>query len=403
MRISDSILDMDMANYSEVLDPSCTNLEFETMQVLYNGNDSCSAEPFNMNSTDSAVGGICAICEDRATGKHYGASSCDGCKGFFRRSIRKNHVYSCRFSRQCIVDKDKRNQCRYCRLKKCFCAGMKKEAVQNERDRISTRRSASDGNTPPSINTLCQAEVLSRQIPLSGLNVGTTDISVKKIAGISDICESMKQQLLILVEWAKYIPAFCELRLDDQVALLRAHAGEHLLLGAAKRSMAYKDIILLDAKGLSNPMKIKNMRFQVQISLEDYINDHQYDSRGRFGELLLLLPMVQSITWQMIEQIQFVKLFGMVKIDSLLQEMLLGGTFNDATNLHPIHPHLAQDPVTGQTLLVSSVTAPVHMEQIATPETPLPSPPQGSGQEYKISPNQVTVISQQSLPKQKML
>lgn len=30
-----------------------------------------------------------------------------------------------------------------------------------------------------------------------------------------------------------------------EVALLRAHAGEHLLLGAAKRSMAYKDILLL--------------------------------------------------------------------------------------------------------------------------------------------------------------
>lgn len=30
-----------------------------------------------------------------------------------------------------------------------------------------------------------------------------------------------------------------------QVALLRAHAGEHLLLGATKRSMLYKDILLL--------------------------------------------------------------------------------------------------------------------------------------------------------------
>lgn len=27
----------------------------------------------------------------------------------------------------------------------------------------------------------------------------------------------MKQQLLVLVEWAKYIPAFCDLPLDDQV------------------------------------------------------------------------------------------------------------------------------------------------------------------------------------------
>lgn len=38
MRISDPILNMDMANYSEVLDPSYANLEFETIQVLYNGN-----------------------------------------------------------------------------------------------------------------------------------------------------------------------------------------------------------------------------------------------------------------------------------------------------------------------------------------------------------------------------
>lgn len=67
------------------------------------------------------------------------------------------------------------------------------------------------------------------------------------------------------------------------------------------------------------------MRYQVQMSLEDYINDRQYDSRGRFGELLLLLPTLQSITWQMIEQLQFIKLFGLSKIDNLLQEMLLGG------------------------------------------------------------------------------
>lgn len=72
-------------------------------------------------------------------------------------------------------------------------------------------------------------------------------------------------------------------------------------------------------------MKIKSFRHQVHVNMEDYINDRQYDSRGRFGELLLLLPPLQSITWQMIEQIQFAKLFGVTKIDNLLQEMLLGG------------------------------------------------------------------------------
>lgn len=71
--------------------------------------------------------------------------------------------------------------------------------------------------------------------------------------------------------------------------------------------------------------KLSHSCAQVQMSLEDYINDRQYDSRGRFGELLLLLPTLQSITWQMIEQLQFIKLCGLAKIDNLLQEMLLGG------------------------------------------------------------------------------
>lgn len=47
--------------------------------------------------------------------------------------------------------------------------------------------------------------------------------------------------------------------------------------------------------------------------------------RGRFGEILLLLPVLQSITWQMIQQIELAKMFGVAHIDSLLQEMLLGG------------------------------------------------------------------------------
>lgn len=84
-------------------------------------------------------------------------------------------------------------------------------------------------------------------------------------------------------------------------------------------------LLFPDAKGLSEPNRIKALRYQIQINLEDYISDRQYDSRGRFGELLLTLPALQSITWQMIEQIQFAKLFGVAHIDSLLQEMLLGG------------------------------------------------------------------------------
>lgn len=50
--------------------------------------------------------------------------------------------------------------------------------------------------------------------------VNDYDLSNKQLASINDVCDSMKQQLLILVEWAKYIPAFTELQLDDQVRII---------------------------------------------------------------------------------------------------------------------------------------------------------------------------------------
>ena len=46
------------------------------------------------------------------------------------------------------------------------------------------------------------------------------EISNKQLATIADIGESMRTQLMILVNWAKYIPAFSDLSLDDQVLLI---------------------------------------------------------------------------------------------------------------------------------------------------------------------------------------
>ena len=82
---------------------------------------------------------------------------------------------------------------------------------------------------------------------------------------------------------------------------------------------------VVDAKGLTDAQKIKALRFEVQTMLEDYIAKDQYESRGKFGELLLMLPTMQSIAKEMIDQVQFHRLFGVVKVDNLLQEMILGG------------------------------------------------------------------------------
>jgi len=60
-------------------------------------------------------------------GKHYGVYSCEGCKGFFKRTVRKDLSYTCRDNKDCLVDKRQRNRCQYCRYQKCLAMGMKRE------------------------------------------------------------------------------------------------------------------------------------------------------------------------------------------------------------------------------------------------------------------------------------
>lgn len=40
----------------------------------------------------------CAVCNDYASGYHYGVWSCEGCKAFFKRSIQGNSVLSKNYS-----------------------------------------------------------------------------------------------------------------------------------------------------------------------------------------------------------------------------------------------------------------------------------------------------------------
>ncbi|XP_030202612.1 nuclear receptor subfamily 2 group C member 2 [Gadus morhua] len=75
----------------------------------------------------------CVVCGDKASGRHYGAVSCEGCKGFFKRSVRKSLAYSCRSKQDCVINKHHRNRCQFCRLRKCLEMGMKTESVQSER------------------------------------------------------------------------------------------------------------------------------------------------------------------------------------------------------------------------------------------------------------------------------
>lgn len=71
----------------------------------------------------------CRICGDKASGYHYGVHACEGCKGFFRRTIRLKLAYD-KCDRSCKIQKKNRNKCQYCRFHKCLSVGMSHNAIR---------------------------------------------------------------------------------------------------------------------------------------------------------------------------------------------------------------------------------------------------------------------------------
>ncbi|XP_036415345.1 peroxisome proliferator-activated receptor delta [Colossoma macropomum] len=71
----------------------------------------------------------CRICGDRASGFHYGVHACEGCKGFFRRTVRMKLEYE-KCERSCKIQKKNRNKCQYCRFQKCMMLGMSHDAIR---------------------------------------------------------------------------------------------------------------------------------------------------------------------------------------------------------------------------------------------------------------------------------
>ncbi|XP_043577367.1 COUP transcription factor 1-like isoform X2 [Chiloscyllium plagiosum] len=202
---------------------------------------------------DQAVQVDCVVCGDRASGKHYGQFTCEGCKSFFKRSIRRNLSYTCRSNRDCQIDQHHRNQCQYCRLRKCFKVGMKREAVQ--RGRIPPAQASpgelslsggdhlNGGNISGLISLLLRAE----PYPTSRFS---TQCSQYNLMSIDNICELAARLLFSAVEWARNVPFFHELQISDQVALLRLSWSELFVLNAAQSSLPLHMAPLLAAAGL---------------------------------------------------------------------------------------------------------------------------------------------------------
>ncbi|KAM4749518.1 nuclear receptor subfamily 2 group C member 1 [Rhinophrynus dorsalis] len=132
---------------------------------------------------NKVIADLCVVCGDKASGRHYGAVTCEGCKGFFKRSIRKNLVYTCRGSKDCVINKHYRNRCQYCRLQRCIALGMKQDSVQCERKPIEVSREKSTNCAASTEKIYIRKDLRS---PLAATTTFVTDSKTSRAASLLD-------------------------------------------------------------------------------------------------------------------------------------------------------------------------------------------------------------------------
>ncbi|KAL7402300.1 hypothetical protein ABVT39_012819 [Epinephelus coioides] len=212
---------------------------------------------------------LCVVCGDKASGYHYNALTCEGCKGFFRRSITKNAVYKCKSGGNCEMDMYMRRKCQECRLRKCKEMGMLAECllteIQCKSKRLRKNTKASPGEstgdeTEGADNT--DSKQVTSTTKLSKEKVEITKEQQALVSAIVDaynrhqipqdvakkllqeqysaeenfllLTEMATSQVQVLVEFTKNIPGFLSLDREDQIALLKGSAVEAMFLRSAQ-------------------------------------------------------------------------------------------------------------------------------------------------------------------------
>ncbi|XP_036404659.1 glucocorticoid receptor isoform X2 [Megalops cyprinoides] len=204
---------------------------------------SSAARPEASSSTAAAPGKaggathkICLVCSDEASGCHYGVLTCGSCKVFFKRAVEGQHNYLCAGRNDCIIDKIRRKNCPACRFRKCLQAGMNLEARKTKKlNRLKGVQQAAVAEVPvpplpearalvpkampqlvPTMLSLLKA--IEPETMYAGYDSTIPDTSTRLMTTFNRLGG---RQVISAVKWAKALPGFRNLHLDDQMTLLQ--------------------------------------------------------------------------------------------------------------------------------------------------------------------------------------
>ncbi|NP_990657.1 retinoic acid receptor beta isoform X1 [Tympanuchus pallidicinctus] len=327
----------------------------------------------------------CFVCQDKSSGYHYGVSACEGCKGFFRRSIQKNMVYTCHRDKNCVINKVTRNRCQYCRLQKCFEVGMSKESVRNDRNK--KKKEPTKQESTENYEMTAELDDLTEKIrkahqetfpSLCQLGKYTTNSSadhrVRLDLGLWDKFSELATKCIIkIVEFAKRLPGFTSLTIADQITLLKAACLDILILRICTRytpeqdTMTFSDGLTLnrtqmhnagfgpltdlvftfanqllplemddtetgllsaiclicgDRQDLEEPMKVDKLQEPLLEALKIYIRKRRPNKPHMFPKILMKITDLRSISAKGAERVITLKMEIPGSMPPLIQEML---------------------------------------------------------------------------------
>ncbi|MBV95297.1 Nuclear receptor subfamily 2 group E member 1, partial [Eschrichtius robustus] len=175
----------------------------------------------------------CKVCGDRSSGKHYGVYACDGCSGFFKRSIRRNRTYVCKSGNQILtlaVQHERGPRTSTIRKQVAlYFRGHKEEngaaahfpsaALPAPAFFTAVTQLEPHGLELAAVSATPERQTLvslAQPTPKYPHEVNGTPMYLYEVATES-VCESAARLLFMSIKWAKSVPAFSTLSLQDQV------------------------------------------------------------------------------------------------------------------------------------------------------------------------------------------